>query len=199
MPQNSKRIVVDTDIASSAAGELAYDARPKQCRDFLNAVKDNRHSLVITEAIHEEWQKHQSNFTRTWLKSMYARRLVSHIEAPADGRLRLKVKQAASIQTKMEQAVSIQMKMEQEASIQNKQDAMLKDVHLLEAALQTDNIVASLDETVRQYFHKATSTIVVLKRITWVNPCKDEETAIEWLEHGAEQEKERCLGYNIGI
>lgn len=197
MPQNSKRLVVDTDIASSASGALVHDARPKQCRDFLTAIKDNKHFVVMTETILEEWQRHRSKFTKTWLTSMYARRLVSHIEVPADDRLRLKVKQVASIQTKIEQAVSIQMEVEQAASILNKQDAMLKDVHLLEAALQADNIVTSLDETVRQYFREATSTIAVLKQITWVNPCKDEETAIEWLECGAEREKERCLGYNI--
>jgi hypothetical protein len=176
VPQNSKRIVVDTDIASSASGELAYDTRPKQCRDFLIAVKDNKHSVVLTEAIHEEWRKHQSKFTRTWLVSMYARRLVSHIEAPADDKLRRKVEQAAISQKKSE--------------------AMLKDVHLVEAALQTDKIVTSLDETVRQCFHKATSTIVILKQIAWANPCKEDENVIEWLERGAEREKERRLGYN---
>ena len=73
---------------------------------------------------------------------------------------------------------------------------MLKDVLLIEAALQADKIVASLDETVRHCFHEVTSTIVVLKQIAWVNPCKDDEKAIEWLEHGAEREQERCLGYN---
>ena len=176
MPKNSKQLVVDTDIASSASGELVHDTRPKQCRDFLLAVKDNRHSIVLTEAIHEEWQKHQSKFTRTWLVSMYARRLVSHIEAPTDAELRQKV-EIATIG-------------------QKKRAAMLKDVHLIEAALQADNIVTSLDETVRQCFHEATSTIALLKQITWANPCKEDERVIEWLELGARQEKERRLGYN---
>ena len=176
MPQNSKRIVVDTDIASSASGELVHDTRPKQCRDFLIAITDNKHSVVMTEAIREEWRKHQSKFTRTWLMSMYARRLVSYLEAPTDTELRQKV--------------------ELVAASQKKRAAKLKDVHLIEAALQAHKIVTSLDETVRQCFHEAASTVVILQHITWVNPCKAEETAIEWLEHGAEREKERCLGYN---
>jgi hypothetical protein len=176
VPQNSKRLVVDTDIASSASGELVHDTRPKQCRDFLIAIKDNKHSIVMTEAIREEWQKHQSRFTGTWIRSMYARRLVSYIDVSADPELRQKVELAVASQ--------------------KKRMVMLKDVHLVEAALQAHKIVTSLDETVRQCFHEAASTITILKHITWVNPCKDEETAIEWLEHGAEREKERCLGYN---
>jgi hypothetical protein len=105
---------------------------------------------------------------------MFARRKVCSIDAPADDELRSKVEQATSDE--------------------KKRAAMLKDTHLIEAALQTDKIVISMDETVRQCFHEAAQTIGTMRQIVWVNPCKGDETPIEWLKGGAVLEKERKLG-----
>jgi len=80
-------------------------------------------------------------------------------------------------------------------SVEGKRDAMFKDIHLIEAALQADRIVISMDETVRGYFREVTQKVVELRQIAWVNPCKSEETALEWLQDGAELERERLLGY----
>lgn len=77
-----------------------------------------------------------------------------------------------------------------------KRDAMLKDVHLIEAPLQADKIVVSMDETVRQCFDGVTHKISRLALITWVNPCVSDEMVIGWLQRGAPLEKERLLGYN---
>ncbi|MBV9231712.1 MAG: hypothetical protein JOZ18_20555 [Chloroflexi bacterium] len=137
---------------------------------------DTEHKIVSTETIREEWHKHQSRFTRTWLVSMVARKRVCWIDAPADEELRLKVQQATSSE--------------------KKSAAMLKDIHLLEAALKTDKVVVSMDETVRQCFRETTQAIGTLKHIAWVNPCKDEDAALDWLHNGALSEKERLLGYH---
>lgn len=64
-----------------------------------------------------------------------------------------------------------------------------------EAAIEADRIVISLDETVRNCFREATQTIGVLKHIAWVNPCKSEETPLDWLQSGAALEQKRLLGY----
>ena len=72
---------------------------------------------------------------------------------------------------------------------------MLKDIHLVEAALETDKTVISMDETARLCFHEVAQKIAVFKQIVWVNPSKDDELCIEWLQNGAEREKERLLGY----
>ncbi len=106
---------------------------------------------------------------------MYAQRKICQIDAPADDGLRSKVEQCASSEKKRE--------------------AMLKDIHLVEAAIQADKIVSSMDETVRHCFHEATRKIGVLRQIAWVNPCKSQETAIAWLRDGAELENGRLLGY----
>jgi hypothetical protein len=111
----------------------------------------------------------------TWFSSMVARRKVCWIDAPANEELRHKV--------------------EEVAPHENKRQAMLKDIHLIEAAFEADKIVISMDETVRGCFHEITLRVGVLKQIAWVNPCKDEETPIDWLKDGAELEKDRLLGY----
>lgn len=80
-------------------------------------------------------------------------------------------------------------------SSENKSKAMLKDIHLIEAAHRADKIVISMDETVRNCFREITHQIRPLAVITWVNPCIDEESPIEWLQNGAEIERERLLGY----
>ncbi len=73
---------------------------------------------------------------------------------------------------------------------------MLKDLLLIEAALHTDEVIVSLDETVRGYFHAVAGIIPALTHIIWVNPCIDEETSIEWLQKGAEHDMERLLGHS---
>src|SRR5436305_10717657 len=119
--------------------------RSISCRDCLIAVKDTKHKIVTTETIRVEWHKHQSRFTRAWLVSMVAQRRVCWIDATADDELCYKVKQCTSNEKKRE--------------------AMLKDVHLIEAALKSDKVVISMDETVRQHFHGATRKIGILKQI----------------------------------
>ena len=73
---------------------------------------------------------------------------------------------------------------------------MFKDLRLIEAALATDKTVISLDDkTARKFFGKAAVQVDELKDIVWVNPDKiEEEKPIEWLENGAEAERDRLLG-----
>jgi hypothetical protein len=72
---------------------------------------------------------------------------------------------------------------------------MLKDCHLVEAALDADQIVISLDDKVRFHFQTISQTIQEISLIVWVNPDKPEEGTIAWLEAGAEPEKHRQLGF----
>ncbi|HYW40908.1 MAG TPA: hypothetical protein VE957_22590 [Terriglobales bacterium] len=72
--------------------------------------------------------------------------------------------------------------------------AMTKDVHLVEAATATDGLIVSMDEEVRNLFKENSERIGELKGLVWVNPCKPEDTALEWLEEGAPTQKNRQLG-----
>jgi len=106
---------------------------------------------------------------------MTARRKVNRIADPFDAELRKKIKKTAVNEKSRE--------------------AMLKDIHLIEAAKATDQTVIALDETVRKLFTVAAKSIGVLKNIVWVNPDKTTEQTIAWLEQGAKSEKKRWIGF----
>lgn len=172
----SKCLVIDTDIARAAGGGNAQREPSKSCRIFMAAMLERtEHKVVLTRAIQEEWNKHQSIATLAWRRTMIAQKRMCLIDAPADAQLRQKVEQCASSE--------------------NNGKAMLKDIHLIEAAHQADKIVISMDETVRSCFREVTHQIRLLTFIAWVNPCIIEEKAIEWLHNGAEMKREHLLGY----
>ncbi len=70
-------------------------------------------------------------------------------------------------------------------------DIIRKDVHLVEAALETDHIIISRDETARELFQEASEEIGGLKRIVWINPTHEEEHVKDWLNKGAKLERSR--------
>jgi hypothetical protein len=213
----SKCLVVDANIARSAGNADALDATSKTCRAFLIGVRDTDHRIVSSEAIRDEWHKHQSNFARTLLVSMVARKKVCWVKAPANDELRGSVQSLS--QSEREEILRKQRRIQEEMKklydeetakqraesrveaelnkCQNKCDAMLKDMHLIEAAIEADKIVISMDEIVRTHFQEIADMIGIIKQIAWVNPCEPQEKAIEWLQDGAELERKRLLGYQM--
>jgi len=175
--RKSKRLVIDTSIARSSGGKDAVHPTSKHCRDFLQAVLKICHQVVMSEDIEHEWDNHQSNFARMWRTAMVSKRKVC----------------AVSIQQSARMRSSIQNIAHSEKAAQ----AMIKDVHLIEAAIATDKIVFSLDEEVRTLFRMAAASIVPLRKVHWANPDNIQEGIIEWLENGARMERERWLGVEI--
>jgi len=170
----SRRLVIDASIAHASGGEEATFPTSKNCRDFLIAVRAIGHRAVMTFAITAEWNNHQSHFARRWRRSMEARKQTMRVSVPADSKLREKIKRIAASDVARE--------------------AMLKDLHLVEAAQATDQTVASLDENVRSLFVSASRSAGELKSIVWVNPDKTKEQVLAWLKNGAKPEKKRTLG-----
>jgi hypothetical protein len=167
MPRKGvRRLVVD----ASVAGEPS-----KKCRAFLEAILEICHSIIMTQEIAEEWKNHAIRSARKWRVRMEARKKVQRIRNIENCELRDKIKIRATKEKERE--------------------AMLKDVILIEAALASDTIVISLDETVRSVFSKASRTIGELRNIVWVNPERPEEQPIPWLKNGARPEKSRTLGF----
>lgn len=62
----------------------------------------------------------------------------------------------------------------------DRQPAAEKDARLLEAALSTDRLVASRDETARGIFRDASGSVRELTPITWVNPTLPADDPIRW-------------------
>ena len=100
--KQSKRIVIDASIARSAGGEDVKKPMSSDCRKFLMAILNICHHIVLTKDISKEWNKHQSNFTRKWRKSMAARKKIFKIEKTKNQPLRDKIKKKAEFKEKMQ-------------------------------------------------------------------------------------------------
>jgi hypothetical protein len=157
----SKRLVIDACVAQAAGPQHSMHPRGKSCRDFLLAVLKVCHRADFSAALKTEWKQHHSKFALEWQTSMFARKKIEHLDMEEDPQLRERICNAAENDG-------------QEA-------ALIKDCHLIEAALETDKIIVSLDETAREAFRKASQSIADLRNICWVNPVPPEEKAIEWL------------------
>jgi ABC-type iron transport system FetAB ATPase subunit len=170
-------LVVDACVARSCGDRTATTSPAPECRDFLLAMQEHKHKVVMTKDIKAEWDKHQSEFATRWRSQMVGRKLLRVIPVP-------------------EIDQEIWKPIEDMAQTDKKWAAMVKDILLLEAALATDHRIVSLDEkSARKYFTEAAHQIKQLRQLVWVNPSKTEEKAIAWLQDGAPAEEKRMLGF----
>ncbi len=168
--QRSKSLVIDACVACDTGPITA----PSPIRTFLTTMKDDtRHMLVMTKAIGSEWDRHASPWTRKWRVSMYSQRRVYRPSLKSDDILRIKI--------------------EDKTSKERDLDEMLKDLHLIDAAMATDRSIVSLDENARVPFAAVSDGVGELRNIVWVNPAKENERPVEWLLDGAPAEEERLL------
>jgi hypothetical protein len=177
--RNSKQLVIDTSVARGAGGENAVHPESKDCRDFLLAVLSFGHKIVVNSEMKEELKKHESKFFRSWRVQMVAKRKFVYVDNDDNNFLDLK-KQIETL-----------------AKTYESREAMEKDCFLLELALAHDKIVISKDETVRDLFRQIATEVQEISHVNWVNPIKQVETPIEWLNQGANLEYERSLGCRI--
>ena len=173
--RRSQDLVIDASVAQAAGPQSAVHPTAKNCRDFLLAVLHVCHRATFSPEIAREWNDHQSGFALQWRSSMFARKKIDRIDSPKDKTLRIKITRAAVNQ--------------------KQQEAMLKDVHLIEAALSKGMRVAALDETVRGCFRSLSGPVSSLRSICWINPDSPEEEPLEWLQSGAPHEAIRTLGH----
>ncbi len=166
-----RRLVIDVDVARSA-GESKHPIS-SACRRFLETMLSVGHHVVMTDAIKEEWNSHQSRYFRIWLRQMWSRKQVNRVEEESNDNLRKKINKAVTPKQKI---------------------VVDKDVHLIEAAIATDRLVTSRDETARSAFGDASDDVGELRRIVWINPTQKYEKPIEWLQKGAKFEAHRQLG-----
>jgi hypothetical protein len=170
----SVRLVIDASIAM-AAGETSMHPTSRNCREFLQSVLSICHSMVLTRPIQGEWNKHQSGFARKWRASMMARKKIEIVETSHDLSLQKRI-----AGREPDSAISAILE---------------KDRHLIEAAIATDERIASLDDRVRSHLRERARIVRKVASICWVNPEKPNERAVSWLEQGAPADNSRKLGY----
>jgi RecA-family ATPase len=173
----SVALVIDASIAC-AAGETEHPVS-SACRSFLQEVLRICHKVVMTPDVSHEWKQHRSNFAFRWRAAMTARKKVVYPGPVEDAGLRWAIN-------------SLQL-------TENVREAILKDVHLVEAAFATEQTIASLDEVARRHLRQISESVRRLKSLVWVNPAKDDERATDWLRRGANADEERQLGFNPAL
>jgi len=180
----SKKLVIDADVLLGAGGEDATHSRAVRCRDVLKAVLTLCHKMVMTPEMTAEWGKKRTkkargrrlqDFARKWLTRMNARKKIIKSNPSRNIALHNKAKKFVAKESDLE--------------------ALLHDIHLIEAALTADRIVVSLDETARTLFRDAALNMGEIRSIAWLNPEKEAEEPIQWLTAGAPKEQTRLLGY----
>lgn len=170
-----KRLVVDTSVACAAGGEDATDSVSINCTEFLEVFQDyTQHHVVMTVELLKEWENHWSNYASTWLSHMIASNRLHFVE--------------------LSQNRTLHDKIEATATREKDINVMLKDFHLLEAALETDKVIISLEKCVFKLFKQAARQVSEIRDIIWVNPDRTvEEQPIVWLKNGAPPEAHRQL------
>ena len=134
-------MVIDADVARSA-GETKHPVS-RSCRQFLDAVTEYRHRVVMTPQIQQEWCEHASRYTYRWLRRMNAKRPVHRCTVAGNDPIRQRVA------------------------------AVLPDagnLHLLEAAIATDRLVASQDERAHAAFRRVSGKIREIQGVVWFIP-----------------------------
>ncbi len=163
-----KQLVIDASVARAAGGTSS-------CKNFLKEVRRRNYHIIMSPYIKEEWEHQESRFSVIWRGQMLS-----------EGKLRI---------TPIEIKIELRSDIERVAPSQECKETMLKDTPLIEAALETDKIIISLDERVRKLFAHVSKHIYVIKIVIWVNPDRESEEPIHWLRRGAEMDTERQLGH----
>jgi hypothetical protein len=168
---SSTKLVIDADVASSS-GETEHPTSI-HCRQFLQQVLSLGCRVGMTDELRAEWNLHQSTFALNWLVTMTSKKLVEELEGVENKSLRDALFEAGSTQSLRRE--------------------LLKDAHLLEAAIAFEKRVASRDDRARSRFADISRTNPVISKVCWVNPDKEHEDSMDWLQRGAPLEQHRRL------
>jgi hypothetical protein len=155
--KNSRLLVVDASVAHSA-GETEHPMS-RSCREVLVSIRDICHRMVLTQAIQEEWSRHESNFARRWRVSMYARKKI----VPLEG-------MQIDLAEKTLRGLSA-----------NERENLRKDMCLIEAACGGDGIVVTRDDVIVAIWQKWQDGFNLPKAIRWINPVTDDRQVLEHL------------------
>lgn len=160
----SRRIVIDASVAKSAG--VTEHPTSRCCREFLQEVLQICHRMVLTPELEREWRDHCSGFALQWWGAMESRGKVARVRDQRD----------------------IRSNITSSAGSSSAQQAMLKDAHLITAAMATDNVIASRDERAHELFAEIASKINGLGRVVWVPINERDDDALRWVKAGARAE-----------
>lgn len=172
----NRQLVIDTDVLVNASDSTVSNS--VVCRRFLDTVLDTGYYVVQTPTLRREWDKNATHLNaRRWLATLERKGKIIELEDSQNEQLRDKIGNGTFSPKERESKARA---------------AMLKDVHLVEAALKADKNISSCDN-VREFFALVSAQIKDLEAIVWVNPLIEQEEPLDWLRTGAKADKKRQL------
>jgi hypothetical protein len=167
-------VVIDACVGCSAGLGVADSLA---CREFLQVVFKAGIVFHASGDVMSEWSKHAGSFGVSWLAQMAsAGRLQMLPMALTGSRVRIRVEMLGTSSTCREAS------------------SMIKDLHLIEAALTADGRVASRDEASRSLFQRAAGFVHELTSIYWANPTILSDDASDWVLAGCPARADLRLG-----
>ena len=152
-------IVVDASIAHAAGSFESKHPTGIRCRECLAAVRGTGHRLAWNAPIKSEWTSHESAFASSWRAEMFRRGKVTVVPDDSIGEVRAAVATAPT----------------------ERHSALLKDAHIVEAALNSDHRVLSCDSKACGHWRTVCEAYAPIGIINWVDPTNDHQGANAWL------------------
>lgn len=153
-------LVVDANLiqaASNSGNPFAF-----ACLRILNRILNICHAAALNDVLRDEWDRHASVASRTWIGIMEKR-----------GKLIERTPRRHSLRDGLHSHFDSEQHREE----------VLKDLHLIELALDADRVVLSLERRCKDLLEQHTG---LLSELLWHNPVQDVEATIRWLEAGAQ-------------
>jgi predicted nucleic acid-binding protein len=166
-------VVVDADVLRAAGG--TEHPTSKRARQALEAIRAGEHRLVLSGPLLREYKNHESRFATLWRSNMVARKRLQHWDYVEDSALRNRLVDALP-----KDAVS-------------QQREVLKDAHLLEAAVATGQRIVSMDAKAKALFQKACPKLQAHGCLLWGDLTEQPEGTIKWIEDGCRDDLARHL------
>ena len=163
------KVVIDANIARSSG--MTEHPVSKSCREALEHISKNDHSFVLCKTLLAEWKRHQSNYSKQWLASMFARRKVVIINHEDESKLKIATSKARD----------------------ESKNAALKDSHLIDAAGLRGRFVTSSDDRARKAFAAIPELYSITRNITWLNPVTESDTLTDILKNGKKPNRENKI------
>ncbi len=173
-PRMRRTLVIDASVLG-ASGTTKHPVS-KLCRDFLDAVLNICHRAVLCNDLMREWKDHSSKYSVQWRTAM--------------------TRKSKIVKKRPEEVLPIENEL---SSVFGSQWKNIDDTHLIVLALAADEIVVSLDESARKGFMDVSTQAPKVGHVCWVNPSKESEDAVRWVESGAKSEGSRRLSYGVRI
>ncbi|WP_457243611.1 hypothetical protein [Pseudomonas lurida] len=153
-----ERFVVDADVARCAG--LSEVPSSKGARNVMQAMIKSDTVAIFCPTLADEWKKHRSKFSANWLSSMTAKKKI----------LRVKPTETAAGEI---QAAAI--------SEDDKRIAE-KDVHIVDAAVDQNAVIASNDNAARAVFQRILNGSATMEALVWVSPTASSEEIVSLIE-----------------